>query len=469
MKEPKVFISYSWTSKEHEEKVSEFAERLMIDGIPVVMDKWDFKEGQDKYKFMEKQVTDPTITNVLIICDHGYVEKANAAKCGVGAEKMIISPKIYEDADQTKFIPIIFENDEDGKPYKPTFCESRKHIDLSNDEVYEENYEELIRSIFNVKKHTKPPLGKPPAYLENKSFSHTELKTIVKKIRNCGTSDSVPVRSLSKDFEAVYVDELFKIKSFKDKIINFESVTNGINNTLPIRNIYFDYLRALLMKNQDLATFITAFLENVFNGILERNHETYQKSFNSIVVDHYRFLFWEITLLSTAFLIYHEMYDQIHTVVKNTYFIKLSSEFSEGSTISVFNGYINMIDDYKTETGSRYYFYRGEILKQREHAPFFRLNDMVTADSVLFILCQIYGGRWFPGMYIYGKQKIDIWTKLKSRKHFDKIKIMFGVDDLESFKELIQKTDFHIMPQPVFRPIPTIQSVISMDEIGTLN
>ena len=57
MKEtPKIFISYSWSSSSHERWVLELAERLVSDGVDVTLDKWDLKEGQDKFSFMESMV-----------------------------------------------------------------------------------------------------------------------------------------------------------------------------------------------------------------------------------------------------------------------------------------------------------------------------------------------------------------------------------------------------------------------------
>ena len=83
---PKIFISYSWSSVAHENRVRELAERLMSDGVLVVLDKWDLKEGQDKFKFMEQMVNDPSIKRVLIICDKEYAEKADERKGGAGTE-----------------------------------------------------------------------------------------------------------------------------------------------------------------------------------------------------------------------------------------------------------------------------------------------------------------------------------------------------------------------------------------------
>lgn len=100
-KTPKVFISYSWSS---DELVLDLAKRLGAHGVDVVLDKWDLKEGNDKYEFMERCVNDSEITKVLIICDKIYAQKANDRTGGVGDETVIISSEIYGNARQEKFI-----------------------------------------------------------------------------------------------------------------------------------------------------------------------------------------------------------------------------------------------------------------------------------------------------------------------------------------------------------------------------
>lgn len=109
---PKIFISYSWSS---DALVLELANRLVFHGVDVVLDKWDLKEGNDKYEFMERCVNDSSITKVLIICDKAYAQKANDRTGGVGDETVIISVKCTEMPRQEKFIPIIAERDEGGK------------------------------------------------------------------------------------------------------------------------------------------------------------------------------------------------------------------------------------------------------------------------------------------------------------------------------------------------------------------
>src|SRR5438046_544322 len=122
---PKVFISYSWSSPEHEAWVLEFASSLVESGVDVVLDKGDLKEGHDKFAFMERMVTDAEITKVLVVCDRGYAEKADIRKSGVGTESQIISAEVYAKADQSKFVPIVTELDEAGKAALPTYLRGR--------------------------------------------------------------------------------------------------------------------------------------------------------------------------------------------------------------------------------------------------------------------------------------------------------------------------------------------------------
>ena len=95
-KTPKVFISYCRQPEENMIRTQQLAERLARNGVYVVIDLWDLKDGQDKNAYMEKMVTDPSVDKVLMVCNRNYVEKADSRKGGVGAESTIISAELYE-------------------------------------------------------------------------------------------------------------------------------------------------------------------------------------------------------------------------------------------------------------------------------------------------------------------------------------------------------------------------------------
>ena len=185
-RQPKIFISYSWTS---DVLVMELAERLVSHGVDVVLDKWELKEGQDKYAFMERCVNDSEITKVLIVCDKVYAQKADGRTGGVGDETVIISSEIYGNMRQEKFIPVIAEKDEEGTPYVPAYIKSRIYIDLSESDKYESEYEKLLRNIYEKPQFTKPKLGKKPEWLDEEKTNFFPLKDLIRQIRGSSTEN----------------------------------------------------------------------------------------------------------------------------------------------------------------------------------------------------------------------------------------------------------------------------------------
>lgn len=83
---PKLFISYSWTSPAHEARVLQLATDLRESRVDVVLDKWDLRE-----------------------------------------EAQIISPELYAKEDQSKFVAVVVERDDEGQPCVPTYYRSRIH------------------------------------------------------------------------------------------------------------------------------------------------------------------------------------------------------------------------------------------------------------------------------------------------------------------------------------------------------
>ena len=234
---PKIFISYSWSS---DAQVLELAQRLVSHGVEVVLDKWDLKEGQDKYAFMERCVNDPEITKVLIICDKAYAQKANDRTGGVGDETVIISSEIYGNMKQEKFIPVIAEKDEDGKPYVPNYIKTRIYIDLSNSDTYEEEYEKLLRNIYEKPQFMKPKLGKRPEWLDEEKSNFFPLKDLIRQIHGSNTENKR--KNCISRFQTAYIEVL---KEYFEKDAKPEQIYEIFLNTKPVRDIFLEFVEVI--------------------------------------------------------------------------------------------------------------------------------------------------------------------------------------------------------------------------------
>jgi hypothetical protein len=162
---PIVLVSYSHDSPQHKRWVGEIAAKLVTKGVDVILDQWDTGPGDDLPKFMEKAVG--RSDRVLMICSDAYVQKADDGKGGVGYEAMIVTGELAKNLAMNKFIPIIRQSR--GKTKKPKFLETKYHIDFSDDDQFEERFDELIREIHKAPKHPKPKLGENPFANESKS------------------------------------------------------------------------------------------------------------------------------------------------------------------------------------------------------------------------------------------------------------------------------------------------------------
>lgn len=140
-----IFVSYSWDSESHKEKVRRFVQDLRLNGIDVIYD-GDLQLGDRLQHFMEDSIAKSDM--VFFICTPNYKERADNRIAGVGYENNIISNELYESNNEQKFIPILFDGSWEAS--LPIWAKGKLGIDLSTQDLYESNYNKLLSQL---KKH----------------------------------------------------------------------------------------------------------------------------------------------------------------------------------------------------------------------------------------------------------------------------------------------------------------------------
>lgn len=259
---PKVFFSYSWSNQEHEEKVLRLAQRLVNDGVDVVLDKWDLKEGQDKYVYMEQSVNDPSVDKVLLISDAVYAKKADERAGGVGEETIIISPVLYGKVNQEKFIPVVFERDLQGKELLPAYVRSRLYIDLSGDgTTYEQEYDKLLRNIHNKPLYQKPPIGIKPQWLEENYINNSMVQDLLRQIKGCNHEDRKKLSALTQKFMDLFIEttKAFEVQGE----VTGQVVVSTIEKLHSMKEMFYDFLDIAILTDMSSIDQICAFLSNL--------------------------------------------------------------------------------------------------------------------------------------------------------------------------------------------------------------
>ncbi len=144
----KVFISYSWEDEAHKEWVRLLADSLFANGIDATLDQYDLSLGDRLPQFMEQSIA--VSDYVLIICTPSYKKKSDNRNGGVGYEGHIISDELLTTGNERKFIPVIRKGT--VQTAMPKCLSGKLGIDLSNEQNYFVNFNDLITTLQGQKK-----------------------------------------------------------------------------------------------------------------------------------------------------------------------------------------------------------------------------------------------------------------------------------------------------------------------------
>lgn len=467
VKNPIVFISYSWTNEQHENWVYDLATRLSEDGVLVKFDKWDLKTGHDKFTFMESMVNDASVNKVLIICDKGYQEKGNNRQGGVGTETQILTPQIYSNASQEKFIPIVAERDEEGNVLMPTFISSRMYRDLSNPEIYEKEYEKLLHDIFEKPKYQRPALGQKPAFLEEEATtSFSPINRVMRKINLAVENAPKRLARLSEEYKDAFflVLENFKINESEingdihiDDVILFK-----IQEMKPLRDSFIEFVK----KIDEGIELDSDFFINFFEDIVAYTEKKESGSYNRFQFDHYKFLINELFLHLTSLIIKSKNYDVLSELLEADYNFDLINLKGRDMRFDYLNLYSQSLIHRNERLKMHRISLQADILLDRCHEK--EKENLVDADIILHNISAIAYPElinWYPKTAVYenfSSRRIKFFSKLKSTSYFEQIKFLFQVNNKEEFKEkVIQQKSARIE----FHSIPIIRFSIDPEDI----
>ncbi|NPC53487.1 hypothetical protein D7X99_38505 [Corallococcus sp. AB032C] len=434
MSTPKIFISYSWTSTAHTERVKALADRLIGDGIHAILDQYDLKEGQDLNAFMEQMVNDQAVSKVLAICDKTYAEKANSRRGGVGTESQIISAEVYKQVDQNKFIALFFETSETGEPHLPTFFKSRFGIDMSTPEKEHERYEQLVRAIYNKPIHKRPTLGKIPSFLledeQQPVKTKHQLITIKEAIQHSRPHARSAIRDYFTQFSNILED--FRIHSLPREAPD-EVVHSSISSFLHYRDNFIetiDYLSKY--SNIDETTDdIHAFFEDSSRYLHRPPSLT---SWNDEQFDNYRIILYELFIYTSATLIKNKKFHALNKILSQDYYVSTDREKARFSSYVHFHGFTETIQHIRSNSRQRVSA-TADLLKDQATSTI-TFDEIMQADFVLFIYSITHidtCNMWFPFSLIfvgYGRT-FPLFDKAESRRYFSDLKTILGHNNKE--------------------------------------
>jgi len=470
----KTFASYSWTTPEYKEWVRALVDRLRGDGVDVILDVYRLKEGHDKYVFMEQMVTNPEVSKVLVISNQQYAEKADARQGGVGTESLIISREIYEKVDQQKFIPVVTELDEEGKPYLPIFMKGRIYIDLSSEQKLHENYEQLLRAIFDKPIYQEPVLGKPPSFLTEEGRVSTRTGFKLQMIKEAVLKDKPTVKGLVTDYLRSFaqaVQEDFRFRP-DDYIVPFgDKIKVSIHRFLPYRDEFIDFILFASLYIDDETVFRSIF--KFFEQLLPLKELPPLTSGFDHIADNFRFILREMFLYMIAALIKNEKFEIVDLFLRHEYFNSLSKKNDYDERHVSFTTFSTDAGSIEVDRGLSSN-QTGILLRERAYNREVEFTDLIQADLVLFLRSILhrksqFDWLWFPKT-LYGapyNAVFPLFIRAESQVGFDNLKKILGVSSKEDIEEKLNTAvELDAFRFANFRP-SSIKALMNLDKLNS--
>jgi hypothetical protein len=459
MESPKTFISYSWSSPQHEEWVLNLATELRESGVDVVLDKWDLKEGSDSNAFMEKMVTDDSVKKVIIVCDKSYAEKADSRKGGAGTETQIISSQIYSSVSQDKFVAVIAEKDDEGNAHLPTYYKSRIYIDLSYDELYAKYFEQLLRWVFNKPINVKPELGKVPAFLSETPTASLGTSAIARRCIDAYRNSKPHAHGALKEYFQTFLDnyERFRLEPSNGESEFDEEVVNSIKSFVPYRNEAIEVFLAVANygETSSLGDDLHYFFEQLI-PLMDRPENVNQ--YHAWDWDNLKYIVQELFLYCAASLIKSQRFEVLAILLQQRYFVARDEEYGRNAmrSFGVFQNNLASLYHRSKRLKLNRKSLHADYIKKLSSGTGISFNQIMQADFLLFIsdsmqalLSQDHYQEWWAETLIYkghGSGSYEVFARAESTAFFNRIKACIGVQqksELEPLIQAFQKQELH--------------------------
>jgi hypothetical protein len=375
-----------------------------------------------------------------------YAEKADGRSGGVGTETQIISAEVYSKEDQNKFVAIVAERDEEGKAFLPIYYTSRIYIDLSDNDLYAKNFEQLLRWIYDKPLYIKPELGKKPAFLSDSGSVVLGTTASFKRALDAIRNNKGYWKGALNEYIDTFTENLEKLRIKKEEGEFDDKVIESIEQFIPFRNEAIELFLALAQYSNTIETHQQ--LHRFFEGLLPyMDRPENISSWSDWDFDNFKFIVHELFLYMIASFLKYECYDAVSYLLRHNYYLEKSSDPDKMVPFSRFREHMSSLDHRNKRLELRRVSLRADLLEQRSKASGIPFRQLMQADFTLYIRDCINAleydtyQSWWPETLLYvGRTRVtfEIFARSQSKEYFNRLKCLFDVNEKKDFEPLLQ-------------------------------
>lgn len=439
---PRAFISYCWSTPEHEQWVLSLATELVRSGVHVVFDKWDLQAGGDAVAFMESMATDESIKKVILVCDEAYARKADSRADGVGTETQIITAEIYAKSSQDKFAAVVAERDGSGRVFLPTYYKSRIYIDLSEAHRYAEEFEKLIRWIFNKPLHVRPELGEPPSYISDPDAQVLGVSGLARRYTEAIQTGRLYAQGALDEYLSTFSTNLERFRIALKREDTDELIVKSIDDFMPARDEFIRVTMTMSRYSDPLAGAhrLHRFFESLIQYLYRPANVTSGTTWD---LDNFKFIIHELFLYALAILLRGDHIEAATHLLAQPYYVPQGSDRNESGMRSYteLREHMASLEERNKRLQLNRVSLRADLLEDRSKTSGLTFGDLMQGDLVCFLRSMIIGqdffDLWYPETLLYATRQhgpFEIFARASSKGYLARVLPLLGASSVDEIR-----------------------------------
>ena len=271
------------------------------------------------------------------------------------------------------------------------------------------------------------------------------------------------------------------IERLEEYDINLQDITNvdqlhqkvqeGIEKLEPMRKEFLSVVEIFVpSKHPFLKRYLPVFLEKLLNFYEEHGINLYTGTSTDLLRnDHYRFLNQFLLISLTAMLVEYRCFDALQAILRSKYVVYYNDyHMAREVNFMRFREYNYTLNEFLNTNQPKRLSVTADYMYKYASVGF---EKLIKADILLYYMSlwnsskEMLNPFWYPELSVYNRDK-SVLPNLVSKKYFDDTKVLFGVDTVKQFKDLLDNTDDSLQHNGLYR-VPQLKDGLMYNAVAS--
>lgn len=271
------------------------------------------------------------------------------------------------------------------------------------------------------------------------------------------------------------------IERLEEYDINLQDITNvdqlhqkvqeGIEKLEPMRKEFLSVVEIFVpSKHPFLKRYLPVFLEKLLNFYEEHGINLYTGTSTDLLRnDHYRFFNQFLLISLTAMLVEYRCFDALQAILRPKYVVYYNDyHMAREVNFMRFREYNYTLNEFLNTNQPKRLSVTADYMYKYASVGF---EKLIKADILLYYMSlwnsskEMLNPFWYPELSVYNRDK-SVLPNLVSKKYFDDTKVLFGVDTVKQFKDLLDNTDDSLQHNGLYR-VPQLKDGLMYNAVAS--